>query len=73
MSKTKKKRNKVYRGEDAAPSTKGPVVRRYTAEPKGPVKEWWSEHKRAVKISGAIGGGVFVITWMLYEVARLIF
>ena len=70
MSKSKKKRTKPYTGRDAA---HGPVVRRYTAEVKSPVREWWDGHKRAVKFIAMFGGGGVVLIWLLVEFARLVF
>ena len=71
MSKQKKKRNKPYRGEDAAPS--GPVVHRYTAVQRSPLAEWWLERKRTVKIVGIAGGGTILVGWLLVETVRVIF
>ena len=69
MNKPKKKRNKQYTGRDAA---HGPVVRRYTAEAKSPLREWWDDHKRAIKLFGGIGGGAIIVGWLLFELLRLI-
>jgi hypothetical protein len=69
MSKSKKKRNKVYTGRDAAPT---PTVHRYTAEVKSKPREWWDSHKRATKISAGVGGGVIIFGWLLFEFFRLI-
>lgn len=70
MSKQKKRRNKQYTGTDAA---SGPVVRRYTAEVKSPTREWWDGHKRLVKWSAGLGGGVIVTGWLLVELFRMVF
>lgn len=69
MSKPKKKRNKAYTGRDAAT---GPVVRRYTAEVKSPAREWWDGHKRAIKITAGISGGVLVVGWLIFELIRML-
>ena len=61
----------MYRGEDAVP--KGPVVHKYVAEERGPVKEWWVDHKRAVKIFSGVGGITVIVAWLLYELTLLIF
>lgn len=71
MSKPRKKRNKAYTGQDAAPSH--PTVHRYTAELRSPRQEWWHDHKRAITLSAKIGGGAIVVGWLLFEGARLIF
>lgn len=70
MSKQKKKRTKQYTGRDAAST---PTVHRYVAEVKGPAREWWDGHKRAIKIGGGIGGGAIVLGWLLFEFFHLIF
>jgi hypothetical protein len=70
MSKSKKKRNKQYQGDDAA---HGPVVHRYTAIAKSPVREWWDDHKRAIKIISGISGGAIIVGWSLFELVRMIF
>lgn len=70
MNKQKKKRNKQYTGEDAA---HGPIVRRYTAEVKSPIREWWDDHKRSVKIIGGVGGGAVLFGWLLFELFGMIF
>jgi hypothetical protein len=69
---TKKKRNKPYRGEDAAaPDT--PVVRRYTAVERNKLSQWWFEKKRIAKPVG-IGLGILVIAvWFFSEALRIIF
>lgn len=69
MSKSKKKRNKQYQGQDAA---HGPVVHRYTAAVKSPMREWWDDHKRAIKIGSGLGGGAIIIGWLLFELVRLL-
>lgn len=71
MSKRPKKRNKPYQGTDASPT--GPTVRRYTAVERSPFGQWWFDHKRTVKISAGVGGIVFLLTYLLYELFRLIF
>jgi len=64
MTKQKKKRNKQYTGVDA---TRGPVVHRYTAEAKSPLREWWDGKKRIIKWTAGIGGGAIVVVWLLIE------
>lgn len=69
MNRQRKKRNKTYTGRDAAST---PTVRRYRAETKSKPREWWDDHKRAVKIVGGIGGGAVVVVWLLFELFRLV-
>lgn len=74
MSKAKKKRNKLYRGEDAAvQSASTPVVHHYKAVQRNPLGEWWHDHRRAVSLGAKIGGGSLIIVWLLFEGARLLF
>jgi hypothetical protein len=46
-NKQKKKRNKPYRGVDAAISK--PILTRISAANRNPVTQWWFEHKRIAK------------------------
>ena len=46
-NKQKKKRNKPYRGIDAAISK--PILTRISAANRNPVTQWWFEHKRIAK------------------------
>lgn len=70
MSKVKKKRNKVYRGADAAVTK--PTVTRMTAANRNAVSQWWFEKKRFAKPVGiAVGVGIVVIV-LLFELVRII-
>lgn len=69
MTKQRKKRNKIYTGRDAAST---PTVHHYTAEVKSKPREWWDDHKRAIKIIGGIGGGAIIVVWLLFELFRLV-
>lgn len=75
MSRRHKKRNKVYRGEDAAVTAPKdePVVHRYTAVKRSKPAEWWHDHKRTVKIGAGAGGIILFIIWIVSELLRLIF
>jgi len=46
-NKQKKKRNKPYRGVDAAIDR--PVLTRISAVNRNPVSQWWFDHKRIAK------------------------
>lgn len=70
MARSKKKRNKPYRGEDAI---QGPVVHHYTAEVRSPLAEWWLEHKRVTKIVAGTAGSIMFVSWLLVEASRIIF
>ena len=68
-NKVKKKRNKQYRGVDAA-ITK-PSVTRISAANRSKFGQWWFERKRVLKpvlITGAI---VIAVTWLIIELVRI--
>lgn len=69
-NKPKKKRNKQYRGVDAA-MTK-PSVTRISAANRTKFGQWWFERKRVLKpvlITAAIALGV---TWLIFELVRIV-
>ena len=68
-NKVKKKRNKQYRGVDAA--VKQPVVTRISAANRSKVGQWWFERKAIAKpviITVAVIAGV---TWLIIELVRI--
>ena len=68
MAKTKKKRNKAYRGADAASAQ--PSVTRLSAAKRNKLQQWWFEKKRFAKPT-LIGVGVAIIAiWLLVELIR---
>ena len=77
----KKKRNKAYKPEeididtdtDTGPLSSEPVVHRYKAEYRGPVKEWWHEKNRMVKFGAAATAIALIIGWLLFELVRWVF
>lgn len=69
-NKVKKKRNKQYRGVDAA-LTK-PSITRISAANRSKLGQWWFDRKKFLKpvlITLAI---VAVVVWLLIELVRLI-
>jgi hypothetical protein len=70
MSKPKKKRNKVYRGNDA--SVTRPTVTRLSAANRNTISQWWFEKKRIAKpvIIAAVVG--IVVIWLLVELIRIV-
>lgn len=69
-NKVKKKRNKQYRGVDAA-LTK-PSITRISAANRSKLGQWWFDRKKFLKpvlITLAI---VAVVVWLLIELIRLI-
>lgn len=68
-NKVKKKRNKQYRGADAA--TTRPTVTRIQAANRTKVGQWWFERKRILKpvlITTAI---VLGLAWLIVELIRI--
>lgn len=68
-NKVKKKRNKQYRGVDAA-ITK-PTLTRISAANRSKAGQWWFERKRVLKpvlITAAI---VIVVIWLILELVRI--
>jgi hypothetical protein len=63
MSKQKKKRNKAYRGIDAAVSK--PTVTRLSATSRSRSGQWWFERKRFLKPILVAGLVVIVIIWLI--------
>ena len=68
-NKQKKKRNKVYRGVDAA--IEKPVVTRITAVNRSKPAQWWLENKRIAKPVLIISGIVLALTWLIAELVRI--
>ena len=68
-NKQKKKRNKPYRGVDAAIDR--PILTRISAANRNPVGQWWFEKKRIAKpiiIATAVVG---IIVWLIVELIRI--
>lgn len=70
MAKQKKKRNKVYKGADAA-ITK-PSVMRVSAVNRNKVSQWWFDNKRIAKPVGIGVGVTVVVAILIFEAIRLI-
>jgi hypothetical protein len=68
-NKQKKKRNKQYRGADAAMGR--PTVTRISAANRSRLGQWWFERKRVLRpilIGVAIA---IVIVWLIIELIRI--
>lgn len=68
-NKQKKKRNKQYRGQDAAMNR--PAVTRITAANRSKIGQWWFDRRRVLKpvlIGVAIA---LVIIWLIIELIRI--
>ncbi len=68
-NKQKKKRNKPYRGVDAAIDK--PVITRIAAVHRNPVSQWWFDHKRIAKPVSIASGIVLVVGWLIFELIRV--
>lgn len=70
MAKQKKKRTKVYTGQDAAVAR--PSVTRISAANRNKLQQWWFDNKRIVKpVAIAVAVGI-VIIWLLIELIRVL-
>lgn len=68
-NKQKKKRNKQYRGVDAA--LERPVVTKISAVNRSKFGQWWFERKRILK-PVLIGAAVVIaIAWLILELVRI--
>ncbi len=71
MVKQKKKRNKVYRGQDSTRSM--PSVIKLEAANRGRLGQWWFERKARVKPLAITAAVVLLLSWLIYELLRAIF
>lgn len=69
MVKHKKKRNKVYRGKDAALAT--PAVTRISAVNRGKLAQWWFEKKRVAKPLIITSSVVVAIILLVLEIIHV--
>lgn len=70
MAKQKKKRNKVYRGKDAA--TIKPIVTRVEAANRNQISQWWFEKKRIAKPLTIAGLVVVALIIIVAQIIRLV-
>lgn len=67
MSKTHKKRNKPYRGEDAQQEiSHKPVVHTYQLSDESIFQSWWRENKRLVLVRGGFFILALLLAWAIY-------
>lgn len=71
MGKTKKKRNKVYRGADAKQAT--PQIVKVEAIDRSKPRQWWHEKKRIAKPVIITVTIALVVVWLLSELLRAVF
>ncbi len=69
-NKQKKKRNKQYRGTDAA--VQRPIVTKISAANRSKLSQWWFERKRILK-PVLIGAAIVIgIAWLIFELIRIV-
>lgn len=68
-NKQKKKRNKPYRGVDAA--IEKPVITRIAAVHRNPVSQWWFDHKRIAKPIIIAVVIALLVAWLIFELIRI--
>lgn len=68
-NKAKKKRNKAYRGADAALTR--PSVTRISAVKRTKLGQWWHDHKRIARPVIITVAVVAVVTWLIVELIRI--
>ena len=68
-NKVKKKRNKVYRGVDAAVTK--PSVTRIQAVNRSKLGQWWFDRKKVVKPIAITALIIGAIVWLIAELIRI--
>jgi hypothetical protein len=69
MGKQKKKRNKIYTGNDAAVTR--PVITRISASNRNKLAQWWFEHKRIAKPVLIAAGVILALIILIFQVVRI--
>ncbi|MGH7218354.1 MAG: hypothetical protein ACREGE_02845 [Candidatus Microsaccharimonas sp.] len=68
-NKAKKKRNKQYRGADAALIK--PSITRISAANRSKVGQWWFEHKKIAKPIIITAVVIILVVWLILELVRI--
>lgn len=68
-NKQKKKRDKVYKGADAA--TVRPSVVRVSAVHRNKPHQWWIDNKRIAKPVLIAAGVLLIVVVLIFEIIRL--
>lgn len=68
-NRQKKKRNKVYRGADAAVDR--PTITKITAVKRSTLGQWWFDHKRVAKPVLIFTAIVLAVIWLIAELIRI--
>lgn len=71
MAKTKKKRNKAYRGAGA--KSAAPHVVKVEAIDRSKPRQWWHEKKRIARPIIITTLVALVVVWLVWELLRAIF
>lgn len=71
MAKQRKKRNKKYAGSGAR--VEQPQVVRVEAVKRSKTGQWWFEKKKFAKPVLIAAGVIFVLSWLIFELFRLVF
>lgn len=69
MSRNKKKRNKVYRGEDAAMTR--PVITKISAVNRSKLGQWWFDRKATMVPMLKIAGVILVVVLIIFEIIQI--
>lgn len=69
MTKQKKKRNKVYRGEGS--TSVQPTIIKVSAVSRSKISQWWVDNKAKLKPFLIIGGVVIFIIFVISGIASL--
>ena len=69
MAKHKKKRNKIYTGEDAAITR--PIITRVSAVNRSKLGQWWFERKKALKPILITSGIIIFVILMIIEIIHI--
>lgn len=69
MPKQKKKRNKVYRGAEAA--VVRPTVTKISAVKRNKLQLWWLDKKRIAKPVLIAAAVIVVLVWLVVELIRI--
>lgn len=68
-NKQKKKRNKQYRGADAA--VQRPVITKLSAANRSKLGQWWFERKRILKPILIAAAVIVAVAWLIFELIRI--
>jgi len=70
MGKNKKKRNKVYSGNDAANTR--PIITKLAAADRNKPAQWWFDNKRVAKPLTIASLVIIAVVWLIIELVRII-